>query len=133
VGGTTADGVAATPPDGLLRDAPVYTEVTSGSERRSGRLYGYDPSNERIVAFLKATGEYVEQYRLAGGVDDWEDARGWYVEPGIADAPDTIVWITASAVRRAVLEPVTSAPGATEPAGAVEGSPSPTIEETLAP
>ena len=133
VGGTTADWVAAKPPDGLLRAAPAYTVVTSGSERRSGRLYGYDPSNERIVAFLKATGEYVEQYRLAGGADDWADSRGWYVEPGIADAPDTIVWITASAVRRAVLERVTSAPGATEPAGAVEGSPSPTIEETLAP
>ena len=82
---------------------------------------------------MKATGEYVEQYRLAGGARDWADARGWYVEPGIADAPDTIVWITASAVRRAVLEPVTSAPGATEPAGAIEGSAAPTIEATPAP
>jgi hypothetical protein len=133
VGGTTADWVAEAPPDALFREAPVYTVVTSGSERRAGRLYGYDPSNKRVVAFFKATGEYVEQFRLAGGVDDWADARGWYVEPGIADAPDTIVWITNGAIRRAVLEPVTSAPGATEPAGAIEGSARPSGEATAAP
>lgn len=107
VGGTAEGWSAALPPDGQLRDAPAYSVVMSGTERRSGRLYGYDPSNERVVAFFKSTGEYVEQYRLAGGANDWANARGWYVEPGTADAPDTIVWITASAVRRAVLEPVT--------------------------
>ena len=131
-GGTTADWEAELPPDGLLRNAPAYTAVTSGSERRSGRLYGYDPPNRRIVAFIKATGTYAEQYRLTGG-SDWAGARGWYVEPGIADAPDTIVWITAGAVRRAVLEPVTSAPGATGPAGALEGSPPPSPAGTAAP
>lgn len=133
VGGTTADWVAEVPPDALLREPPVYTVVTSGSDRRTGRLYGYDPSNERVVALIKATGEYLEQYRLAGGVNDWADGRGWYVEPGIADAPDSIVWITATTVRRAVLEPATSAPGATEPAGAIEGSARPSGEATPAP
>lgn len=133
VGGTTADWAAAPPPDELLRPAPLYTVVMSGSERRTGRLYGYDPSNERVVALVKASGEYIEQYRLAGGANDWASARGWYVEPGIADAPDTIVWATATAVRRAVLEPATSAPGATDPAGAVEASASPSAAATPAP
>lgn len=133
-GGTTAGWVAEAPPDGLLRDAPVYAVVMSGSERRAGRLYGYDQSNERLVAFFKGSGEYLEQYRLAAGADDWAaEARGWYVEPGIADAPDTVVWITAVSVRRAVLEPATSMPGATGPAGAVEGSAPPTGEATSTP
>ncbi len=125
VGGTAEGWSAAAVPDGILRDAPTYTVAMSGTERRTGRLYGYDPSNARVVAFLKATGDYIEQYRLVGGADDWASARGWYVEPGIADAPDTIVWITATTIRRAVLEPATSAPGATPSAGAVEGSPPP--------
>ncbi|HSO28377.1 MAG TPA: hypothetical protein VLS28_00610 [Candidatus Sulfomarinibacteraceae bacterium] len=133
VGGTTADWAADPPPDGLLRDAPVYTVVMSGSERRTGRLYGYDPANQRLVALVKATGEYAAQYRLAGGARDWRDARGWYVEPGIEDAPDTVIWSTAGTIRRAVLEPVTSVPGATGPAGAVEGSAPPSAEPSAAP
>ena len=133
VGGTTEGWQAAPPPDAVLRDPPTYTVVLSGSERRAGRLYGYDPSNERVVAFFKASGEFVEQYRLAGGADDWADARGWYVEPGIADAPDTIVWITATAIRRAVLEPATSAPGPTGSATPADGSAAPTDEATTAP
>ncbi len=117
-GGTTGSWEAAALPDGVLRDAPVFTTVMSGSDRRAGRIYGYDPSNERVVAFLKADGQYVEQYRLSTGNRDWRNARGWYVEPGIADAPDSIVWITAGAIRRAVLERVTGEPKAT-------GSPGP--------
>jgi hypothetical protein len=133
VAGTT-DGWAAAPlTDGLLRNAPVYAAVVSGSERRSGRLYGYDPANQRVVAFFKSTGEYVEQYRLAGTATDWADARGWYVEPGIADAPDTIVWITGGAIRRAVLEPVTSAPGSTGTEGAVESPATGSVPPSAAP
>jgi hypothetical protein len=106
----------------------------SGSERRTGRVYGFDPANERVVAFFKASGEYVEQYRLVGGADDWADVRGWYVEPGIADAPDTIVWITSQAIRQAVLEPVTGGPGpsSSSPASPA-GSGSPAAAPTTAP
>jgi len=134
VGGVTEGWTAEAPPDEILRDAPIYTVVMSGSERRAGRLYGYDPSNGRVVALFKASGEYVEQYRLAGGVQDWADARGWYVEPGIADAPDTIVWITPLAIRQAVLEPVISAPGPSSSSSAGVASPgSPTPGQTPAP
>ena len=132
-GGTTQGWATTLPPDGLLRDAPVYTVVTSGSERRTGRVYGYDPANQRILAFFKASGEYIEQYRLAGGATDWADARGWYVEPGIADAPDTIVWITSQGIRRAVLAPLTSGPGPSASAGPEAGSGAPTAAPTVAP
>ena len=136
VGGVTEGWSAALPPDALLRDPPKYTVVMSGSERRVGRLYGFDPANERVVAFFKASGEYIEQYRLAGGADDWADARGWYVEPGIADTADTIVWLTAQGVRQAVLEPIASGlgPGASASAApSGEGSGPPAETSTPSP
>jgi hypothetical protein len=136
VGGVTEGWEAEAPPDELLREAPSYTVVMSSSERRTGRIYGYDPGNQRVVAFFKASGEYVEQYRLAGEARDWADARGWYVEPGIADAPDTIVWITAQGIRQAVLEPVTSEPGpSTSPAAGslLPGSEVPSAAPTAVP
>ncbi len=108
VGGTTGGWAAATLPDGKLRSTPSFSAAMSGSERRTGRIYGYDLPNARLIAFSKAKGVYLEQYRLADGSKAWEDARGWYVEPGIADAPDAVVWITATGLHRAVLESATS-------------------------
>ena len=123
-GGTTEGWTAATLPDIRLRPAPAFSVVRSGSGRREGRLYGYDPANARIVAFFKSSGEYVEQYRLAAGDSSWAEVRGWYVEPGIADAPDTIVWVTVTGVRRAVLEALTAVPvssGSPTPSGSAAG------------
>ncbi|MBF8289194.1 MAG: hypothetical protein HW391_162 [Chloroflexi bacterium] len=133
VAGTTAGWTAAALPDAILRDAASYTCVTSGTVRREGRIYGYDPANERLAAFIKASGDFVEQYRLAGGAVDWADARGWYVEPGIADAPDTIVWITATAIRKAVLEAATSGPGSTTPVPSGAASPENSAAATTTP
>jgi hypothetical protein len=122
IGGTTEGWQQAPLPDGVLRSAPVITVIMSGSDRRAGRIYGYDPKNARLIAYLKANGTYVQQYRLAAGSKAWAAARGWYVEPGIADAPDTVVWITATGLYRAVLEPPTSAPGASPRPSASGGS-----------
>jgi hypothetical protein len=129
VGGTTEGWQTSALPDTALRAAPSFTVLMSGSDRRAGRIYGYDPKNARLVAYLKANGTYVEQYRLAGGSKFWGDVRGWYMEPGIADAPDTVVWITVTGLYRAVLEPATSAPGGSaspHPSGSVKPSVAPT-------
>ena len=132
VSGTTDGWSAATLPDGKLRSAPSFSVAMSGSERRTGRIYGYDGPNARLVAFSKAKGGYLEQYRLVGGSKAWDDARGWYVEPGLADAPDAIVWITATGLHRAVLESTVSAPGpSTSPGGS--GSPAPSSSAVPAP
>jgi hypothetical protein len=53
----------------------------------------------------------VAQYRLADGATDWSDIRGWYVEAGIEDLPDSLVWITATGLRRALLEAAVVGPG----------------------
>ncbi len=124
VGGTDTGWQQAPLPDTALRPAPVITTVMSGSDRRAGKIYGYDPANARLVAYLKANGSYAGQYRLADGGKGWAAVRGWYVEPGIADAPDSVVWITASGLYRTVLEPATSGPGASGSPGAT-GSPGP--------
>ena len=55
--------------------------VTGTGERRQGRVYAYDPGNARILAYEKADGKYVNQYRLAEGTD-WSDLRGMYVLQG---------------------------------------------------
>ncbi len=134
VGGTTAGWSTGDLPDLSLRPAPAFSTVTSGSARREGNIYGYDRSNARVIAFVKSSGVYVEQYRLAGRGRAWGDLRGWYVEPGIADAPDTIIWITAAGIHRAVLEVVTAAPtGSDSPAPPDGGSAAPATPAASAP
>ena len=101
------------PTDTLLRSAPKYRLLASASEKRTGRLYAYDPANARVIALDKAKGDYVEQYRLAGGAKGWEDVRGMYVvQPG-EGAPPVLVWATKDGVYSAVLEAVPDVPAAT--------------------
>jgi hypothetical protein len=63
----------------------------------------------------------VAQYRLAEG-DGWKDLRSMYVIAGVEEAPDTLVWLSASAVNQAVLEAVPSGDG---PSPAPSGSAAP--------
>jgi len=109
-GGREEGWSASTPGDTELRAVPQYERLTSGPVRREGRLYAWDPISSRVIALRKSDGNYVEQYRLSGGADDWADIRGWYVEAGIDDQPDTLVWITANGLRRALLESAISGP-----------------------
>jgi hypothetical protein len=119
VSGKSEGWEAKAPGDVLLRPAPHYSMVVAGTERRVGALYAYDRPNARIVSVDKLNGSYLAQYRLAGGVDGWDDLRGMYVVPGIDEIPTTIVWISAGAVHEATLEAVPDVP-----------PPSPTPEPT---
>ena len=114
--GDTQDG------DTLLRTAPDYALIASGTDKRTGLLYAWDRDNPRVVAIDKAKGTFVEQYRLAGANPAWADVRGMYVVPGAApEAPTTLIWATKDGVMSAVLErvPDPAAPSAS-------GSPGPT-------
>ena len=110
-GGREEGWAAGAPGDTTLRDAPAYRRLTSGTGRREGRLYAWDAPNGRVIALRKSDGAYVEQYRLSDGATDWSDIRGWYVEAGIDDLPDSLVWITATGLRRALLESAVLGPG----------------------
>ncbi|HET9852235.1 MAG TPA: hypothetical protein VFP56_06990 [Candidatus Limnocylindrales bacterium] len=122
VNGNAAGWEAKAPGDTILRDEPGYTLIGSGSDRRSGTMYGFDDGNDRLVALSKVNGSYTAQYRLEDG-DEWADFRGFYIEPGIEDQPAAVVWITKTGLHRALLV-AAAAPGASaEPDGSGEPSP----------
>jgi hypothetical protein len=107
--------------DELLRPAPAYRLIDSPSDKRVGILYAYDPPNSRIVALDKAKGDYIQQFRLAGGAPGWNDLRGLAVVAGVEGGPATLFWASADAVYTTVLEavPDVAAPapsGSTAPA-----------------
>jgi hypothetical protein len=109
-------------PDTLLRKEPAYRLITSGTDKRTGVLYAYDPTSARVVAIDKAKGSYIEQYRLAGGVRGWEDLRAMYVVLAADDAPATLVWATKDGVYSSILDAVPDVP---PPSPAASGGPSP--------
>ena len=102
------------PPDALLRDKPTAVLVAGQGDRREGTVFAYDRENARLIEYSKGTGDYVAQYRLAGGDEGWSDLRGFYVVPGVEDAPPTVFWLSATALHQALLEPA-AAPGASAP------------------
>jgi hypothetical protein len=109
-GGNSEGWEAENPGDEVLRTAPSYQLVASGTEQREGAIYAFDAANDRLIALSKVNGTFLGQYRLAEGSGAWSDMRDFYVEESIEGQPDAIVWISETAVHRAVLESVTSAP-----------------------
>jgi hypothetical protein len=99
-------------PDGLLREQPKYSLLTSASDKRTGVLYAYDKANARVVAIDKAKGTYIEQYRLAGGAPGWNDLRGMYVVLAGEDAPATLIWTNNEGLYTSILEAVPDEPAA---------------------
>jgi hypothetical protein len=111
------------PGDEVLREAPRYTQIASGSDWREGRLYGYDQANARIIAMNKGDGSYIEQYRLVGGNAAMQGLRAFYVVPGANDKPATLYWISGDALHTTTLvatpPPAASvSPGASKPPNA---------------
>ena len=104
--GASVGWAAAPPADALLRDAPQYRSVGSGAERRTGTIYGFDPGSDRLVGLSKVNGSFVTQFRLAGSDAGWADVRGFYVEAGLEQEPDAVVWLSKTGISRVVLQPV---------------------------
>jgi hypothetical protein len=131
VNGKSEGWTAGVPPDDVLRPAPVYRLVTSGAPRRTGTLYGFDLPNLRVISMTKIAGAYLGQFRLGDSSQAWSDLRAWYIEPGVSDAPDAIVWIDGTTIHRTILEAATSSlaspgpSGSTSPAGSGTTSPAP--------
>jgi hypothetical protein len=118
---------AGSPADELLRATPDLTLVAGTGDQRQGSVYAFDHRNARVLAYDKASGEYQAQYRLAGGLPDWEDLRGFYVIPGVDGGPPTLVWLAADHVGQAVLQAVPDTGG-----GAV-ATPGPSPSTTARP
>jgi hypothetical protein len=102
------------PGDELLR--PTISQVlVAGSNdpasRNQGKVYTFDRSNDRVLAYDKRTGDFVAQYRLKDS-DAWSDLRAMYIVPGVEGQPDTLVWMSKDAVNQTVLEAAPDADGA---------------------
>jgi hypothetical protein len=125
--GNTDRWAAGDPGDTLLREAPRYTLIASAGERRAGVLYAYDAANGRVLAFDKATGTFIEQYRLAGGQSGWDSLRAMYVVPDPEDdGPPSLYWIGRNALHRALLAPIEDGTGSSPgPSGGSGSSPAP--------
>jgi hypothetical protein len=122
VAGKSDGWSASLPGDTLLRPAPLYRMIASGSGRREGRLYGWDPANLRIIALDKSDGRYRAQYRLIGEDAAWKDIRGMFVRPGIDGTPATLYWISADTLHETVLEAVVDG-GPAQPSPGAPASP----------
>ncbi len=127
VNGNAAGWEAGSPDDTILRDEPRYTLINSGADRRTGTIYGFDPDSDRLVGLSTVNGSFIAQYRLGNG-DKWADFRGFYIEPGIEDEPDVVIWITKTGLHRAVLQAAPE-PGASPGASDDGGAPTPDAEE----
>ena len=120
----TKSGFELTLPDDTdLRPRIDLRLFAGGSARRSGVLEVWDASNGRILEFSKRTGEYIQQFVVAGARVSFSDVRGLYVvEP--PDGPAVLYWTTGTSLYSAAAED----PSAT-PSPSPEPSPSPTPTE----
>jgi hypothetical protein len=124
------------PPDALLRPAPRYSVFTSASARDTGTIYAYDRPNARVIALAKADGDYLQQFRLAGGDPLWKDVRDVIAIPGPVideDVPGTIWWISKDGVYQSVLTEVPDIAPSPSPSGSSPASASPSSSASAAP
>lgn len=125
---------AKLPDDAVLRPSPSFTLLSSPTARRTGLLYAFDAANDRIVAFNKSDGAYVEQYRLAAGDEGWADLRDMVVLPAPeADAPATVWWVSKSALHSALLEAAPDVVPGPSPSSSAPASPRATPKKTPKP
>jgi hypothetical protein len=124
-------------PDTLLRKAATATLVAGQGERRKGTVFTFDRENGRLIEYDKASGDYLRQYRLAGGDPAWQDFRGMYIVPGVEEGPPTVVWVSGNSLNQALLEAVPDASASPSPAGSGAPNPSasavPSTEPSAAP
>lgn len=123
VAGRSGDWKAGDPGDEILRPAPQYRLVASASAAREGLLYAWDSANARVIALDKASGEFREQYRLAGGDPGWADVRGMAVLPGAAGEPARLWWIERDRLMTAVLQPAPTSPPSPSPGSSPASGP----------
>lgn len=94
------------PPDtGDLRPGWDLHLLAATGTRGVGRLYVWDAQHERVIAYDKAEGSYIEQYVAQPEGPSFSDLRGMFVvERGEAEPP-LLVWANGQAVYQTVLEP----------------------------
>jgi len=97
------------PDDTDLRPRIDFRLFAGSSARRSGVLEVWDASNGRVIEFSKRTGEYIQQFVVAGARVSFSDLRGLYlVEP--PDGPAVLYWMTGTSLYSGILEDLSATP-----------------------
>ena len=115
------------PGDELLRPTTSQVLVAGSNDpasRNQGKVYTFDRSNDRVLAYDKRSGDFIAQYRLKDS-DAWGDLRAMYIISGVEGQPDKLVWLSKDGVNESVLEAAPDAAGASpSPSTTASSSPS---------
>jgi hypothetical protein len=127
-GGAPDDWVPAVIGDELLRPTLTPALVMSAGAARTGVVYVWDSSAQRVIAYSKATsGAMLAQYVITDQDAPIGEVLGGYILPASDGGAPTFVWAEAGRVRSAVLgKPVTQEPGTS-----AEPTPDPVIETPI--
>jgi hypothetical protein len=126
VQGRSVSWALADLPDGDVRPAPVHRLLAGPGARGEGILYTFDPGSDRIVAYDKASGRYLEQYRIADGGTDWADLRGFYVVARAQGQAPILYWVDDERIGTTLLQDAATLPEPTPEATPVaDESPTP--------
>jgi hypothetical protein len=120
--GQTSRGWSVKPPDdGFLRTGtPRFSRISSPDSKDQGNLYIWDSVNKRVLAFDKASGNFIEQYMPAGGSKGFDNIGEMFVLTGASGTPGTLFWTEGGNLMSASLNQQPVSPELTP-------SPSPTL------
>lgn len=127
-GGAPDDWAPAVIGDELLRPTLTPTLVMSAGAARTGIVYVWDNSAQRVIAYSKAaSGAMLAQYVITDQDAPIGEVLGGYILPASDGGAPTFVWAELGRVRSAVLgKPVTPEPGAS-----AQPTPDPVIETPI--
>jgi LysM repeat protein len=93
---------------------PFYTRLVADSATRGhGTFYAYDSANNRVIAFSKADGAYVQQYAAPADTGLLHALTGMFVTTDDAGANPTLYWTEGGNLMSASLNALLPAPGPT--------------------
>lgn len=104
VGGAEDEWTPADPGDGALRSAPQISLIFSIGASRTGVIYAWDNTNQRMLTYSKgSSGSLLAQYRLRSTDAAALNIVGGYISLATDGGAPTFVWAEGARIRSAVL------------------------------
>jgi hypothetical protein len=120
--GRADDFALALPPDGDdLRPGHDYRLMAALPARREGRIWVWDAEHERVLAFSKLSGDYLEQFVAESGGPPLRGVRAMFVVDRGAEKAPVLVWADPGRLLATPLEQAPEPGASPSPAGS--GSP----------
>ncbi|HEX5467298.1 MAG TPA: hypothetical protein VFW92_11555 [Candidatus Limnocylindrales bacterium] len=126
--GQTSSFHLAEPPDAAdIRPGHSYQALAGTGARGEGRLYLWDASHQRVLAFDKSDGSYIEQYIVRTGQPAYTAMEGMIVVTRSEGQAPVLVWASGTALYASPLE------AAPTPGASPSPSPSASPKTTATP